>query len=187
MSIRIGIRRETKSDWERRAPLTPRHVTTLVRDHGLSVAIEPSVKRAFDDEAYVRAGATLEEGLSSCGLVLGVKEIPPELFRADTTYAFFSHTIKGQPASMPMLRAMLDRGASLIDYERVVDTDGRRLIGFSRFAGLAGMIDSLWGAGTAPGNGGHPESVRARPAGARVRGPHRRAPCRQQRRGAHCA
>ncbi len=147
MTLRIGIRRETKSDWERRAPLTPRHVKALVQDHGLSIAIEPSVKRAFDDEAYVRAGATLSERLDGCALVLGVKEIPPDAFRSDTTYAFFSHTIKGQPTSMPMLRALLDRGASLIDYERIVDAADRRLIGFSRFAGLAGTIDSLWALG----------------------------------------
>ena len=35
----------------------------------------------------------------------------------------------------------------LIDYERITDDDGRRLIFFSRFAGLAGAIDSLWALG----------------------------------------
>jgi len=32
----------------------------------------------------------------------------------------------------------------LLDYETVVDEQGRRLIFFGRYAGLAGMIDTLW-------------------------------------------
>ena len=56
---------------------------------------------------------------------------------------FFSHTIKGQPYNMPMLRRMRERRVHLIDYERIVDADGRRLVLFGRFAGLAGMIDAL--------------------------------------------
>jgi alpha-aminoadipic semialdehyde synthase len=35
----------------------------------------------------------------------------------------------------------------LIDYERIVDEEGRRLVFFGRFAGLAGMIDTLWALG----------------------------------------
>ena len=35
----------------------------------------------------------------------------------------------------------------LIDYEPITDESGRRLIFFSRFAGLAGAIDTLWALG----------------------------------------
>jgi alpha-aminoadipic semialdehyde synthase len=63
------------------------------------------------------------------------------------TYVFFSHVVKGQAANMPMLAALCERGCSLIDYERVVDDEGRRLLFFGRFAGLAGMIDTLWALG----------------------------------------
>jgi len=144
MAGTIGIRRETKSDWERRAPLTPDHVRELVASDGLRFVVQPATNRVFPDDAYREAGATLSEDLSGCSVILGVKEIPADAFQPDTTYAFFSHTIKGQPQNMGMLRALLDRGCSLIDYERIVDARGRRLVGFSRFAGLAGMIDTLW-------------------------------------------
>jgi alpha-aminoadipic semialdehyde synthase len=60
---------------------------------------------------------------------------------------FFSHVIKGQPYNMPMLARMMERGCTLIDYEKICDESGRRLIFFGRFAGLAGMIDSLWALG----------------------------------------
>ncbi|MEW5902430.1 MAG: hypothetical protein AB1715_13275, partial [Acidobacteriota bacterium] len=48
---------------------------------------------------------------------------------------------------MPMLRKRVERRATLIDYERIVDENGRRLVFFGRQAGLAGMIDTLWALG----------------------------------------
>jgi len=39
---------------------------------------------------------------------------------------------------------MMQMGCTLIDYERIVDRNGRRLVFFGRFAGLAGMVDTLW-------------------------------------------
>ena len=48
---------------------------------------------------------------------------------------------------MPMLKQMMKMKCNLIDYERVVDDNNRRLIFFGKFAGLAGMINSLWAYG----------------------------------------
>ena len=80
-------------------------------------------------------------------MVFGVKEMPSEFFSPETTYAFFSHTIKGQAYNMPMLKKMMSLGCNLIDYERVANESGQRLLFFGRYAGLAGMIDSLWALG----------------------------------------
>jgi alpha-aminoadipic semialdehyde synthase len=44
---------------------------------------------------------------------------------------------------MPLLRKLMDLRCTLIDYERIVDDEGRRLVLFGRHAGLAGMIDTL--------------------------------------------
>lgn len=145
--VQIGIRREDKSHWEARTPLVPADVLRLIRDHGLEIAIQPSPNRAFDDDAYRQAGATLTEDLSACPVILGVKEIPPAWFERGKTYVYFSHTIKGQPDNMPALRRLMDLKGQLIDYERIVDEEGRRLVFFGRFAGLAGMIDTLWALG----------------------------------------
>jgi alpha-aminoadipic semialdehyde synthase len=41
----------------------------------------------------------------------------------------------------------MDLGATLIDYERIVDAQNRRLIFFGRHAGMAGMVNSLWALG----------------------------------------
>ncbi|MCH9649064.1 MAG: hypothetical protein K0U98_12570 [Deltaproteobacteria bacterium] len=143
----LGIRREDKNPWERRAPLTPHHVEELVRELGVTVAIEPSEKRIYSDQAYREAGAELTDDLSGCRLILGVKEVPPEQVLASTTYLCFAHVIKGQPQGMPLLQRMLQQNSTLIDYEPIVDRFGRRLVFFGRHAGYAGMIDALWALG----------------------------------------
>ena len=79
--------------------------------------------------------------------MIGVKEIPPDKFLPDRTYVFFSHTIKGQSYNMPSLRRLMELNCQLIDYERITDEAGRRLVFFGGFAGRAGMIDTLWALG----------------------------------------
>jgi Alanine dehydrogenase/PNT, N-terminal domain len=143
MTSLIGIRREDKSEWERRVPVTPEDAAEL-RKHGIQVVAQTSAIRAFTDEEFVQAGVTVQEDLSPCPVILGIKEMPEDSFEPDKTYVFFAHVIKGQPYNMPMLQRMLDLGCTLIDYERVVDEKNRRLIFFGWHAGMAGMIDTLW-------------------------------------------
>src|SRR5882672_4175060 len=138
----IGIRREEKNPWERRAPLTPGHVAELAR-FGLTVAIEPSPLRVFPDEAYRTAGGRITADLSSCSVVVGVKEIPIGQLLPGTAYLFFAHVTKGQPGNMAMLRRLMELRCSLVDYEKIVDDRGRRLVFFGRHAGFAGMLDTL--------------------------------------------
>lgn len=145
--VRVGIRREDKNEWERRAPLTPDHVAGLIEDHGVDFTVQPSPLRAFPDRDYRAAGAEVAEGLADCRVVLGVKEIPLARLAAARTYVFFSHTGKAQAYNMPLLRRILDLRCTLLDYEHVLDERGRRLIFFGRFAGYAGMIDALWALG----------------------------------------
>ncbi len=145
--ITLGVRREDKNRWERRVPLTPHQVNELLTLQGIGSVVQPSDIRIFSDEQYLQAGSLVQEDLSSCSVVFGVKEMPSSLFRENTAYAFFSHTIKGQSHNMPMLKHLMDMKCHLIDYERVVDAQGKRLLFFGRYAGLAGMLDSLWALG----------------------------------------
>ena len=147
MSGRIaGIRREDKNIWERRTPLTPEAVRQLTAT-GIRFLIQPSPNRIFPDEAYVQAGATVSEDLSACDVVFGVKEMPLNFFQQGKTYVFFAHVIKGQSYNMPMLRRLMEFECTLIDYERIVDDRGKRLVFFGVHAGIAGMIDSFWALG----------------------------------------
>ena len=147
MISRIGIRREDINRWERRVPLIPGHVRELGDREGLEFLVQPSEIRVFTDDDFRLQGARLEEDLAPCPLVLALKEIPLPLILPGRVYALFSHTAKGQPQNMPMLRRFMELGCSVIDYEKIVDDNGRRLLFFGSYAGHAGMVDTLWALG----------------------------------------
>ncbi len=138
----IGIRREEKSIWEKRVAVTPEDAKALMGE-GIDVVVQPSPIRVYSEEEFRNAGARIDENLEACSVVLGIKEMKPDTFRPGGTYVFFSHTIKGQAYNMPMLRRLLDVKCNLIDYERVTDAEGRRLIFFGNYAGMAGMVETL--------------------------------------------
>ena len=143
MPVVIGIRREDKNEWERRVPLIPADAAPLHDARGHRIVVQPSPIRVFDDDAYRDAGLEVSETALDADVLIGVKEIPPELYRPGKVYVNFSHVIKGQPYNMPLLRRYLEQGCSLVDYECIADDEGRRLIFFSIHAGYAGMIESL--------------------------------------------
>ena len=143
----IAIRREDKNESERRTPLTPDAVKALADSHDITFHIQPSTTRIFSNEAFTRLGGVIEEDLSNCPIVIGIKEMPPAFFLPEKTYMFFSHTTKGQPQNMPMLKKLVDLKCTLIDYEFITDQDDRRLVFFSFHAGLAGMVSGLWSLG----------------------------------------
>lgn len=139
----IGIRREDKNKWERRVPLTPKDVKELIDNLGVKVIVQPSEIRIFEDKEYSEAGAMISDDLSSAEIIFGVKEIPPEKLLPEKTYIFFAHVIKGQKNNMPMLKRLMDLKCNLIDYERIIDEQGRRLIFFGKYAGYAGLVETF--------------------------------------------
>ncbi|MCX6306350.1 MAG: bifunctional lysine ketoglutarate reductase /saccharopine dehydrogenase family protein [Bacteroidetes bacterium] len=147
MSNFIGIRHEDKYKLERRAPLTPKHVARLVKQKKLDIIVQTSEKRVFSDEEYIHAGAKIAKDLKKCSVIFGVKEMPESFFEPEKTYVFFAHVVKGQQYNMAMLRRLMELKCNLIEYEKVVDEQGKRLIFFGRYAGMAGMINSLWALG----------------------------------------
>ncbi|MFB0564571.1 MAG: bifunctional lysine ketoglutarate reductase /saccharopine dehydrogenase family protein [Candidatus Aminicenantaceae bacterium] len=144
MKFRIGIRREDKNQWEKRVPLIPSHVKELILENSLEIWLHPSSIRIFSDEDYKQIGARIEEDLSPCPVIFAIKEIPLSFLEKGKVYVFFSHTTKGQPHNMPMLKKMIELECTLIDYEKIADGKNRRLLFFGRQAGLAGMLETLW-------------------------------------------
>mmetsp|Transcript_20113 Transcript_20113/g.36905 ORF Transcript_20113/g.36905 Transcript_20113/m.36905 type:complete len:741 (-) Transcript_20113:1128-3350(-) len=154
--ISIGILREDYCKWERRVPITPDHVKHLIDNYKgdklTGIYVQPS-QRIFPDSQYEKAGAIVTEDLSSADVLLGVKRVANEDdLIPDKTYMFFSHVIKGQPENMQLLKAILDKNIQLFDYEAIAEdiqdpTTGelkkKRLVAFGKYAGIAGMIDTL--------------------------------------------
>lgn len=152
MKNTVGIRREDDSKrGERRVALTPASVRQLA-DQGIRVIVQPAenpatgkTKRAFPDDAYRAAGAEINEDLSEARIIFGIKEVETDKILKNRTYVIFSHTHKGQTKNREMLAAFKKQNSTLIDYELITDSHGRRTItAFTYFAGYAGMVDSLW-------------------------------------------
>ncbi|XP_033334795.1 lysine ketoglutarate reductase/saccharopine dehydrogenase [Megalopta genalis] len=142
----IAIRREDQSVWERRAPLAPTNVRRLNRA-GVRVIVQPSNRRAYPAQAYQAAGAILQEDISSASVIFGVKQVPVDQLISNKTYCFFSHTIKAQESNMPLLDAILEKNIRLLDYEKLTDVNGQRVVAFGKYAGVAGMVNILHGLG----------------------------------------
>jgi len=147
MSKFIGIRHESLYPSERRAPLTPEHVAFLIARKNLDIVVQSSPKRVFTDREYLAAGARIADSLKECSVIMGVKEVPEDEYEEGKTYIHFSHVVKGQYYNMPRLKKMMDLNCNLIDYEKITDEQGHRLIFFGYHAGMAGMINSLWALG----------------------------------------
>jgi alpha-aminoadipic semialdehyde synthase len=144
--MKIGVRAEDKSEWEKRTPLVPQDMAAL-RHMDVALVAQASPQRAFSDTEFFQAGIPLQSDLTDCDVIIGLKEIPAAKLEADKIYVFFAHVIKGQEYNMPMLKRLMALGDTLIDYERIVDDHGRRLIAFGQYAGLAGMLNGLWALG----------------------------------------
>lgn len=148
----IGLIREGKIPADNRVALTPAQCKWLVKHvPGVRVLVQSSPHRCFSDDEYRHAGIEITDDLSSCDLLLGIKEVPVQQLIADKTYLFFSHTRKKQPHNQQLMRAMIDRRITLIDYECLEHEDGQRIIGFGFFAGIVGAHNGIMAHGNRTG------------------------------------
>lgn len=141
--MKFGIIREGKFPPDKRTPLTPDQVRWLTDNYSVQFFVQSSDLRAFSDDEYRERGIAVVDDLSMCDVILGVKEVPISMLIEGKTYIFFSHTIKKQPYNRQLLRSILDKRITLIDYETMVDDKGRRLIGFGKYAGIVGAYNGL--------------------------------------------
>lgn len=142
-SLVVGILPESKNIWERRAPLRPRDVAWLVKK-GIQVEVASSNLRIYKDSQYQRSGAKIVPEIRKARLLVGIKEPPPETLLPNTVYMVFSHTTKGQVYNQKLLSAFVRKKVTLIDYEHITGSLGQRLAYFGRFAGICGMVDTLY-------------------------------------------
>ena len=152
---KIGIIRESRKD-DNRTPLIPIHIKKITNEYpNIEIIVQPSKHRCFKDEEYKKQGAILSEDLSECDLILGIKEIATEILIQSKKYIFFSHTSKiksdnsataqGTPGmdKKELLKEILKKKITLIDYENIRDNLKKRYLGFGRFAGIVGCYNSL--------------------------------------------
>ena len=146
--IKIGVLREEKSPPDKRVPLTPLICSELNRKYpNIEIVVQPSKIRCYNDEEYTAFGITLQEDISDCDVLMGVKEVPKELLIANKKYFFFSHTIKKQAHNQKLMKTLLEKKIQMIDYETLTDKNNNRIIGFGRYAGVVGAYNGILGYG----------------------------------------
>ncbi len=142
--LKVAIIREGKVPHDKRTPLIPSQCTQILHDFpNIELVVQPSPWRAFKDEEYVKEGLNLQEDLSDCDILIGIKEVPYADLFPGKKYMFFSHTIKKQPHNKKLLQELIRKEISMVDYECLVDKDGNRVIGFGRFAGIVGAYNGV--------------------------------------------
>lgn len=145
--MKIGIIKEGKTPPDKRVALTPSHCKYLVGAYGdmpgFEIKVQRSPIRCFTDEEYANAGIELADSVSDCDVIFGVKEVKHEMLAEGKTMLFFSHTIKKQPYNRDLLREVLKKKVRLIDYETLTYSNGARVLGFGRYAGIVGAYNAL--------------------------------------------
>ena len=144
MSLSIGLIREGKTPPDKRVPLTPKKcVEAQAAFPGLQIVVQSSPIRSYTDQEYRDLGLEVRDDLSACDILMGVKEVPVDQLIPGKTYLFFSHTVKKQPANRQLLREVLKKNITLIDYELLTNAQGERIVAFGRYAGIVGAYNGL--------------------------------------------
>ncbi|MBX6380934.1 MAG: alanine dehydrogenase [Thermoflavifilum aggregans] len=150
--LKIGLIREGKLPPDHRVALTPSQCRWIMQHlPQIQIVVQPSAIRCYSNEEYQQAGIALQEDLSDCHILMGIKEVPPEQLIPEKTYFFFSHTKKKQPHNKPLMQACVKKHITLIDYECLVHDDGQRMLGFGFFAGVVGAHNGLMAYGKKTG------------------------------------
>ena len=147
----IAVLREDKQPPDARVALTPAQVARL-RKAGYDIVVQPSPHRCYTDEEYMRLRIPLQENVADRDLLLGIKEVPIDRLVPSKTYCNFAHVAKFQAYNQPLLRALLDKGITHVDYEYLTDPQGKRLIAFGYWAGMVGAHNGLWAYGKRTGS-----------------------------------
>ncbi|UOQ72898.1 NAD(P)-dependent oxidoreductase [Hymenobacter cellulosilyticus] len=142
--VTLGIICEGKNPPDKRVPLTPKKcVEAQSTFPGLTVVVQESPVRSYSDQEYRDLGIQVSPHMNQCDILMGVKEVPVAQLIPDKTYLFFSHTVKKQPANRELLRAILQKNITLIDYEMLTNANGERIVAFGRYAGIVGAYNGL--------------------------------------------
>ena len=150
--LRIGLIKEGKIPADNRVALTPAQCKWIHKNlKDIVIVAQASNYRCFSDKEYLMAGAMVQEDMSDCDVLLGIKEVPINNLIPGKTYLFFSHTKKKQPHNQKLLQTILEKKITLIDYECLEHEDGQRIIGFGFFAGVVGAHNGMMAYGNRTG------------------------------------
>lgn len=137
--IKITLIKEGKVPTDNRVLLSPKQAAFINENYeGLEISIQESDLRCFGNHEYTDSSIEINNNLIDADILAGIKEVPIQELVENKTYLMFSHTAKFQPYNRELLKEILKKKITLIDYEYLVDEHGDRLIGFGKWAGVVG-------------------------------------------------
>ena len=150
--VKIGLIREGKVPSDNRVALTPAQCKWIHKNSDqVQIIAQSSESRCFTDREYIAAGVEVKTDISDCDIMLGIKEVPVDQLIEGKKYLFFSHTKKKQQQNKNLLKTILEKKITLIDYECLEHEDGQRIIGFGFFAGVVGAHNGMMAYGNRAG------------------------------------
>ena len=142
--MNIGILKEEKFPADKRVAFSPNQCKKIISLYpNINIYVQKSDIRCYNDEEYIKSGINVVDDVSNCDILFGIKEVPKVKLIANKTYFFFSHTIKEQEYNRDLLLKMISLNISMIDYEVLKSSNGNRLLGFGRFAGIVGAYNAF--------------------------------------------
>jgi saccharopine dehydrogenase (NAD+, L-lysine forming) len=153
LMLKIALIREGKIPADSRVALTPAQCKWLHKNFSdVKVVAQKSNNRCYSDREYEMAGVEVKDDISCCDVLMGIKEVPVDMLMANKTYLFFSHTKKLQLHNQKLIREIVEKKITLIDYECLEHEDGTRIIGFGFFAGIVGAHNGMMAYGNRSGS-----------------------------------
>tara|TARA_B100001564_G_scaffold154738_1_gene129954 strand:- start:2768 stop:3961 length:1194 start_codon:yes stop_codon:yes gene_type:complete len=142
--MKLGILREEKIPVDKRTPFSPSQCKRIINDFpNIEIYVQSSQFRCYNDNEYISNNISVSEDISFCDILFGIKEVPSNNLIADKTYFFFSHTIKKQDYNRELLKNIISLNIRMIDYEVLKFKNGKRILGFGRYAGVIGAYNGL--------------------------------------------
>lgn len=145
---KIALIAETKNPPDKRAAITPSTAKQIINKYPkASIFVQKSHIRAFKDEEYKAVGLEVKEDIGDSDILIGLKDVKVEKLIPFKTYLMFAHVAKKQEHNKELLKAIVEKRITLIDYEYLTDTKGNRLVAFGKWAGIVGAYNAIrmWG------------------------------------------
>lgn len=137
--MKIGILKETV------AAISPQSVAKIKEQcrEDISIALEKFSDRVFNFQEYGYLGATEQEDLADCDVLMGINEPIVETLIPNKHYFFFGRKKGGKYYSKKLLKALIEKNITYTDFGYLKDVDDKPLCNIGFYAGIAGAYNTM--------------------------------------------
>ncbi len=143
--LKFAVIKETKKPHDKRVIFTPEIALEFTKKFPYAdLVIQPCDLRCYKNEEYLKLGLKMQEDISDCDILMGIKEVSTGYLIPDKQYHFFSHTHKFQEYNRNLLKKMIELNITMVDHELLTYKNGTRVVAFGRWAGIVGAYNAMY-------------------------------------------